>query len=201
MLKIKVILGSIRENRFGEQPAKWITEKAKQKGLDVELLDLRDYPLPMFAEPAVPASLKGNYTNEIAKKWAAKIGEADGFIFTVAEYNHGYTSVLKNAIDFIYDEWLKKPVAFLGYGANGGVRAVEQLKQVVNSNLQMQPVAAGVIISEFWNHLDEQGKLKTEPFEKSADGMIDQLIWLGNAMKAARDADVKAAAATAQPAA
>lgn len=194
MVKIKVVLGSIREGRFGIQPAEWIVAKAKAKGMDVELLDLKDYPLPMFAEAAVPGSLNGNYTNEVAKKWAAKIGEADGFIFTVAEYNHGYTSVLKNAIDFIYQEWLKKPVAFLGYGANGGVRAVEQLRQVVNSNLQMQPVPSAVAISEYWSHLDENGKLKTEDYEKSADGMLDQLAWLAEALKTARENDAKATA-------
>jgi NAD(P)H-dependent FMN reductase len=189
MLKIKVVLGSIREQRFGEKPAQWIVEKAKAKGLDVELLDLKDYPLPMFAEAQAPAALGGNYTNEIAKKWAAKIGEGDGFIFTVAEYNHGYTSVLKNALDWIYGEWNKKPVAFLGYGASGGVRAVEQLKLVVNSNLQLQPVPAAVAITEFWTYLDEQGNFKSEKFEKSADDMLDQLIWLGDALKAAREKD------------
>jgi NAD(P)H-dependent FMN reductase len=192
MLKIKVILGSIREGRFGEKPANWIVEKAKAKGLDVELVDLKDYPLPMFAEAAVPASLKGNYTNEVAKKFAAKIGDGDGFIFTVAEYNHGYTSVLKNALDFIFAEWNNKPAAFLGYGANGGVRATEQLRQVVNSNLKMYPVAASVSIAEFWNFLDEKGNLKTEPFEKNADAMLDQLIWLGEALKEARAKDVAA---------
>ncbi|HUC31322.1 MAG TPA: NAD(P)H-dependent oxidoreductase [Candidatus Paceibacterota bacterium] len=135
MLKIKVILGSIREGRFGDKPAKWIFEKAKAKGLDVELLDLKDYPLPMFAEAQVPAAVSGNYPNEVAKKWAAKIGEADGFIFVTPEYNHGYPSVLKNALDFIFGEWNNKPGAFVGYGVNGAARAVEQLKQVVNSNL------------------------------------------------------------------
>lgn len=191
MLKIKVILGSIREGRFGDKPANWIVERAKMKGLDVELLDLKDYPMAMFADPQVPAALKGNYPDETVRRWAEKIGEADGFIMTVAEYNHGYTPVLKNAIDHIYGEWLKKPVAFVGYGTVGGARAIQQLRQVVNW-LQMVPVAMAVTIAEFWNYVDEQGKFKSESFEKSADTMLDQLIWLGNALKDARAKDAMA---------
>jgi NAD(P)H-dependent FMN reductase len=191
MLKIKVLLGSVREGRFGDKPANWIVEKAKAKGLDVELVDLKDYPFPVFAEAQAPAALKGNYTNEVAKKFAAKMGEADGFIFVVAEYNHGYTSGLKNAIDFIYGEWNNKPAAFLGYGVNGGVRAVEQLKQVVNSNLQIHPVPAGVSMNSPWTLVDEKGVFDTSSFEKAGDGMLDQLVWLGEALKAAREKAIK----------
>lgn len=188
---MKVILGSIREGRFGDKPANWIVEKAKAKGLDVELLDLKDYPMPMFADPQVPAAVKGNYPDETVKRWAEKIGEADGFIMTVAEYNHGYTPVLKNAIDHIYGEWLKKPVAFVGYGTVGGARAIQQLRQVVNW-VQMVSVPAAVTISEFWNYIDEKGNFKPEHFEKSADTMLDQLIWFGNALKNAREKDIVA---------
>lgn len=187
MLKIKVILGSIREGRFGEKPAKWIFEKAKAKGLDVELLDLKDYPLPVFAEGQLPAMVSGNYPNEVAKTWAAKIGEADGFIFVTPEYNHGYPSSLKNALDFIYGEWINKPAAFVGYGANGGVRSVEQLKQVVNSNLRMHPVPMGVTMAQPWTLVNEQGMFDTSSFEKAGDTMIDELIWLGEALKEARE--------------
>jgi NAD(P)H-dependent FMN reductase len=187
MLKIKVILGSIREGRFGDKPAKWIFEKAKAKGLDVELLDLKDYPLPVFAEGQFPAAITdGNYPNEEAKKWAAKIGEADGFIFVTPEYNHGYPSVLKNAIDFISAEWIKKPAAFVGYGVNGGARSTEQLKAVLNSNLQVITVPMGVNMNSPWGLVSDQGVFDTSSFEKAGDVMLDQLVWLGDALKAAR---------------
>ena len=189
-MKIQVILGSTRQKRFGEQPAKWIVEKAKAKGFDVELLDLRDYPLPFFDEPIPPQALKGVYSNEIAQKWADKIAEADGYIFVVAEYNAGATGVLKNAIDYVYEGWVKKPVAFVGYGSVGGARAIQQLRTVVN-HLQMVPLSAAVHISNFWNLLDEQGNLKTESFEKSADAMLDQLVWWTKTLKAAREETTK----------
>jgi NAD(P)H-dependent FMN reductase len=191
MLKIKVILGSTRQQRFGEQPAQWIADKAKAKGLDVEILDLRDYPLPFFEEamsPTMAATKEGAYPYPVSAKWTAKIGEADGFIMIAAEYNHGYTAVLKNAIDYVSREWNKKPVAFVGYGSVGGARAIEQLREVA-VELQMAPIRAAVHMTNFWNLLDEKGQIKTESFETSGDAMIDQLIWWADALKEARSKD------------
>lgn len=194
MSKIKVILGSTRQGRFGEQPTKWIADKAKEKGLDVEVLDLRDYPLPFFDEAMSPtmAIMNGSgYPYPVAAKWTDKIREADGFIIVAAEYNHGYTAVLKNAMDYVATEWNKKPVAFVGYGGVGGARAVEQLREVA-VELQMAPVRAAVHMSNFWNLLDEKGQIKTESFEASADTMLDQLIWWTDALKVAREKDAVA---------
>jgi NAD(P)H-dependent FMN reductase len=190
MLKIKVIVGSTRPNRFSEKIAMWITEEAKKKGLDVEVLDLRDYPLPFFNESAPVAYLKGQYSpeaSEVLKKWEIKIGEADGFIMTVAEYNHGYTAVLKNAIDYVYGQWFRKAVAYVSYGAGGGVSANDQLKAIA-TQLQMMSVPS-VHIADPSSYLDEQGNFKSEKFEKKASDMLDQLIWWGNALKVARDND------------
>jgi NAD(P)H-dependent FMN reductase len=187
-LKIKVILGSTRQQRFGEQPAKWITEKAKAKGFDVELLDLRDYPLPFFDEPVSPSMIKEPYANPVVAKWTAKIAEADGFIMIAAEYNHGYTAVLKNAIDYVGKEWNKKPVAFVGYGSVGGARAIEQLREVA-AETQMAPVRNTVHLTNFWGALDEKGVMNFSAFEVAGDALLDQLAWWTKALKTARDAD------------
>ena len=101
-LKIKVIVGSSRANRFSEKPASWIFDLAKKRtDLDVELLDLRDYPLPFFEEAMPPGLAKDQYSNPIVMKWRDKIREADGFIICSPEYNHGYPAVLKNALDLL----------------------------------------------------------------------------------------------------
>lgn len=193
MLKIKVILGTTRQQRLGEQPAKWITDKAKTKGLDVEILDLRDYPLPFFDEGMSPtmAAMKGAYPYPVSAKWTEKIGEADGFIITVAEYNHGYAAVLKNAFDYVSKEWNKKPVAFVGYGSVGGARAVEQLRQIV-AEQQMASIRAAVHITNPWGLLDDKGILNMSSFDVPADAMLDQLIWWADALKVARDKDAAA---------
>ncbi len=193
MLKIKVILGTTRQQRLGEQPAKWIADKAKEKGLDVEILDLRDYPLPFFDEAMSPtmAVMKGAYPYPVSAKWTEKIGEADGFIMTVAEYNHGYAAVLKNAFDYVSKEWNKKPVAFVGYGSVGAARAIEQLRQVV-AEQQMVSVRATVHMVNPWGLLDDKGVLDMSSFDASADAMLDQLIWWADALKEARDKDATA---------
>ena len=121
-LRISIIIGSTRPNRFSEKPAQWLFEEAKKfPGIEVELLDLRDYPMPFYDQPRSPSGVTdGQYGNDIANKWAAKIGAADAFIIIGPEYNHGYSAVLKNAFDFIYREWNNKPVGFVSYGSVGG---------------------------------------------------------------------------------
>ncbi|MBI2046356.1 MAG: NAD(P)H-dependent oxidoreductase [Parcubacteria group bacterium] len=191
-VKIKIILGSTRQNRFSDKPGAWIFEETKKKeGVDAELLDLRDYPLPFFDEPMSPAMIKdGAYPNEATKKWALKISEADAFIMVTPEYNHGTSGVLKNALDSVYTEWNNKPIGFVSYGGVGGARAVEQLR-LVAIELQMAPIRSAVhIMGGPWNLLDDNGKLKDgalEPFQQSAEGMLDQLMWWARALKTARE--------------
>lgn len=188
MLKIQVILGSTRQSRFGEKPAQWIFEELKkQSDLEVELLDLRDWRLPFFDEPKSPATSGGEYTNELAAKWADKIGEADGYVIVTPEYNHGYSAVLKNALDYVYKQWNNKPVAFLSYGGtSGGTRAVQQLRQVV-IELQLIPIRQGVHIPLYWTQLDEKGNLKTETFQPQVDLMIPQLLSFAKLLKKGRE--------------
>ncbi|HZK76445.1 MAG TPA: NAD(P)H-dependent oxidoreductase [Candidatus Kapabacteria bacterium] len=139
-LKIQILIGSTRPNRFSEKPAQYLFEELKKKeGLEAELLDLRDWPLPFFDEPISVGANKGIYVNPLGKKWADKIGEGDGYIMVTPEYNHGYSAVLKNALGWVYREWNKKPVGFVSYGNSFGARAIEQLRQVV-IELKMVPM-------------------------------------------------------------
>ena len=148
-LKIGVVVGSTRKSRFGDKPAKWIADIAAARGdLDIEILDLRDYPMPFFDE--VASSIRAPSRNEIAFAWQTKVASLDGYIFTAAEYNRGPTAVLKNALDYAYDEWNNKPAAFVGYGGVGGARAVEQLR-LHAVELQMAPIRNAVHIA--WTDL------------------------------------------------
>lgn len=98
-LKEACVIGSIRPNRFGGHAAQWIEEVAQRRGdFEVELIDLKDYPMPLFAEEASP--LYAPSKDEVARCWQKKVGEFDSFIFTAAEYNRGPTAVLKNALDY-----------------------------------------------------------------------------------------------------
>src|SRR5205809_5743901 len=110
MTVISVILGSSREGRFPEKPAKWILQQLKKrKDVDARLLDLRDFPMPFFDQPLTPA-MPGRppYKNEVVQRWTAAIAQSDGFVFVTPEYNYGPSAVLKNAIDWVYPEWNRK---------------------------------------------------------------------------------------------
>ena len=194
--KIGVVIGSTRANRFADKPAQWIADLARARGdFEVELVDLRDYPLPFFEEAGSLAMVPAK--NETALAWQRKIASLDGFIFTVAEYNHSPTAVLKNAIDYAYGEWHKKPVAFVGYGAAGAARAVSQLRNMV-SVLQMMPVSSAVqiLMPDFMALMKGEKKLGEFPhLDEAAKGMLDQFAWWAAALKNAREQDADQAKA------
>jgi NAD(P)H-dependent FMN reductase len=184
-LKIKIIVGSTRPNRFSEKPAQWILDIAKKReDLDVELLDLRDYPLPFFEEPLPPGLARDNYTNPVVVKWKQKVTEADGFIIVTPEYNHGYPAVLKNALDYVYFAWGRKAVAFVSWGGAGGTRGVEQLR-LVTIELDMVPTRWAVHIPNPW-FIKDVSDIDTEANQQSAKALLDHLTWWSGALKTAR---------------
>jgi len=184
-LRIKVIVGSTRANRFSEKPAQWIFDAARKRAdLDVELLDLRDYPLPFFEEAMPPGMAKDGYTNPAIVKWRDKIREGDGFIICTPEYNHGYPAVLKNALDHVYFAWSRKAVAFVSWGGAGGTRGVEQLRAVA-IELDMAPTRFAVHIPNPW-FIKDISEIDTEANQQSANALLDHLTWWAGALKAAR---------------
>ena len=190
-MKIQIIIGSTRQNRFSEKPARWLFELAKTRtDFEPELLDLRDYPLPYYDEPVPPSMLKGNYSNKIAKRWANKIGEADGYIIVTPEYNHGYPGVLKNALDTVYEEWDGKPVGFVSYGGAMGTRSVEQLR-LVAIELGLVPIEAALQIPV--DIFRAALKLKEgdpsalfEPMKPFANSFLDEIVLWTKALKGIR---------------
>lgn len=186
-LNIKVILGSTRPNRFSDKPGTWIFDEVqKLESVRAELLDLRDWPLPMFDQPQSPSRVRdGDYGNEIVNRWARKVGEADAFIIVSPEYNHGPSAVIKNALDSVYAEWNDKVVGFVSYGSVGGARSVEQLR--LNAiELQMAPVRSAVHIPGDYVWGTGWSDEAKEAMRHSADVMLEQLMRWGRAMKAAR---------------
>lgn len=195
--KIAVILGSIRPNRKGAEVATWVVEQARAYGaFDVELVDLKDYPLPLFDAPASDFWMPT--TNEIAAKWQAKLNEFDGFIIVTAEYNRSVPGALKNAIDWAYKPFIKKAVAYVSYGSVGGARAVEHLRNIM-VELQAVSVRHGLHIggadfgAVYMGHKTWAEVLPNQvPYTKD---LFDNLLWWTNATKAARQQDEQAAKA------
>lgn len=187
MANIKIILGSTRPNRFSPQPAQFLMDLAKEHPEhSYEILDLKEFNLPMLDEPMPPSMAGKKYANENVNKWSKVIDQADGFIFITPEYNHGVSSVLKNAVDVIAPEWAYKPVAFLSYGVEGGVRAVAHFRSSLIW-LNMFPIKDTVMLVNYWQFLDEKGNFKpTEQHTEAANRMLERVGYWGEYLKDAR---------------
>jgi NAD(P)H-dependent FMN reductase len=193
--EIAVIIGSIRPNRQGDKPAQWIAKLARETGnFEVEIVDLKDYPLPLFDAPASDFWMPT--PNETAAKWQAKLNEFDGFIVVTAEYNRSVPGALKNAIDWAYKPFNRKAVAYVSYGSVGGARAVEHLRNIM-VELQAVSVRHGIHVggSDFLPVMMGQKTWDDvlPAHVPSTKDLLDNLLWWTRATKAAREADQVAA--------
>jgi NAD(P)H-dependent FMN reductase len=190
--RIALIVGSTRPTRFADKPAQWMLKQAQARDdLEVELVDLRDHPLPFFDEMASNMWMPSK--NPEALRWQQTVGRFDGYIFVVAEYNRSITGVLKNALDQAYNEWNRKPFTAIGYGGTGAARAIEHLR-LIGIELQMVSTHAAVHIggSDFMSIFPRGGNKPIEDIEAgllpSAKTAIDELVWWARATMAAKAA-------------
>ena len=142
-----MIVGSTRPRRRAPAVAHWTAQVATQhlgKAVELQVLDLAEFALPLLDE-MVPAAL-GEYERPHTRRWAQAVGACDGFIFVTPEYNHSLPAALKNALDFVYAEWHDKAAGIVGYGVDGGVRAIEHLRQVL-AELRVADVRTAVTLS------------------------------------------------------
>jgi NAD(P)H-dependent FMN reductase len=185
--QILVIIGSTRQNRFAPTVEQWFMSRtAERSDMTFAVADLRDWMFHYYDAP-LPAS-RAEYDEE-SQRWAEVVGAADGFVIVTPEYNHGYPAILKSALDAVYHEWVRKPVAFVSFGGwSGGVRAVEQLRQVA-VELQMVPTRASVVIQFAPRVFDAEGTLQNpDLLNTSATTLLDDLSWWAHALRRAREA-------------
>ncbi|WP_439357056.1 NADPH-dependent FMN reductase [Bradyrhizobium sp. DASA03007] len=189
VLRVALIVGSTRPNRFADTAAQWIAiGAAKREDFKLDVLDMRDQNLPFFNEPVAPIYTEGQYSEPAAEAWRLRIRGYDAFIATVAEYNHGPAAVLKNAFDSACLEWNRKPIAFVGYGGVGAARAIEHLRGTA-VELQMAPIKQEINIAmEAYLGVVRDGKsLDDYPYLIQArTALFDNLVWWGHALKSAR---------------
>jgi NAD(P)H-dependent FMN reductase len=183
-LHVGIIIGSTRPGRHGEAVAKWVYEIAKKRSdATFELVDLKDYDLPHLDEPIPPSA--GKYAQAHTKKWAAKIASFDAFVIVTPEYNHSTSGALKNAIDFLYQEWNNKAAGFVSYGAVGGVRAVEHLRGIM-AELQVATVRAQASFSLYTDFVNFQQFRPDASKETNVTTMLDQVVSWGGALRTVR---------------
>jgi NAD(P)H-dependent FMN reductase len=183
MPKLNIIVGSTREDRAAQPVMEWVERRAEAHGaFDISVLDLRDWPLPMFAETLATIGDFNNptYSAPIVKEWNQRIAEGDAFIFITPEYNHSFSGVLKNAIDSVFVSWAfrNKPAAFVGYsgGAVGGARAVEQLA-LVAVEAEMVPLRNTVLVASVSSAFDLTGEPTNRLSDVALSILLDDLAW------------------------
>jgi len=187
---IQVIVGSTRPGRFADKPVAWLADRVGSRSdLELEIVDLRDHPLPFYDLAVPPARSQRDYPNPEVARLGETFDRAQGYIIVTSEYNHGYPASLKNAMDHVFTELNRKPVAFVGYGSAGGARAIEQLR-LVAVEFEMAPLRHAVhILPDLM-----LPAMRADPFVPEVFASLDQrldfavtdLLWWTAALQAGR---------------
>ncbi len=192
-MKLQIIVGSTRPNRVSDRVAKWVELEAKNlPDTTVELVDLKDYDLPLLDEPISPQYNPDRQPNPVAKKWLDKVGQADAFVLVSPEYNRGYPAVLKNALDYVDYQFAKKPVGLVTHGSTGGAQAVSQLRGILPGLLAVSVPPATFLVGRAGELIDEAGNLSSElkanPYgpQTSLKKTLEETKWYSDALAAAR---------------
>ena len=192
-MKLQIIVGSIRENRVTDKAAKWVAnEAAKLADTQVELVDLIDYPMPLFNEGVSPRYNPERKPIPEVKKWLDKIAEADAYVFVTAEYNRSTTPVVKNAIDFLDYQLEKKPVLLVGHGSAGGAQAIGNLRQAFPGVGAVTVPKAVYLTDRPGEIIDDDGRLNEEVANRAygpqnvLQAALEELKWYSDTLTAAR---------------
>jgi NAD(P)H-dependent FMN reductase len=176
MPKLGVVVASVREGRVGRPVADWFIERARAHAhFDVDVVDLKDVNLPMFAERYHPRLRK--YESDHQKAWSARVAGLDAFVFVTPEYNYSTAPALLNALDYLFVEWNYKAVALVSYGGvSAGLRAAQMVKQTVAA-LKMVPISEAISIPFVGQAIDKESGAFTaiDAHDKAAVTLLDEL--------------------------
>lgn len=187
--RLVVLIGSVREGRFGPVVAEWVADRARDHGaFDVDLVDLAEVEIPLVL-PAEPPKLAGaNYPRPAAMaSLTARLDAADAFVIVTPEYNHSYPASLKAAVDWHFTQWTAKPVAFVSYGGGaGGRHAVLHLENVL-TELHAVTIRDGLSFPNYFVNFEDGCPL--DPLAADyAKAMLEQLAWWATTLRSARAA-------------
>ncbi|MCA9334506.1 NAD(P)H-dependent oxidoreductase [Candidatus Saccharibacteria bacterium] len=191
-MKLGIVVGTIRQGRQTLKQANWVQKTAQQmEGVEVEIVDLADYPLPFFAEPVSPRYNPERKPEPAAQKWLDKIAEFDAYFFVTPEYNHSIPGVLKNAFDYFDWQMKRKPAAIVSHGTVGGARAAMHLKEII-SEARAVPIPEFVALAHMSDVIDDDGNLSAEaaanPYgpQTALGNLLTELQWYSNALLTAK---------------
>lgn len=187
MQKLMIIVGSVREGRIGLPIANWVRERVEQDGrFEIDWADLKEINLPLMDEPNHPSL--GQYTRDHTKAWSKRVAEAEAFIIVQPEYNYSFTAGLKNALDYLFAEWYRKPLGTVSYGGtSGGTRSAAALRPTLGV-LGLVPTTTNVELAGAANQITDGGTFEPHNSQqKKLHAMLDELVQLGAALAPLRD--------------
>lgn len=174
-MRIGIVIGSIRQQRFGEGVGRWVADRAEGRtAAEYVLIDLRDFNVPLFTSATHPMMAKKQYDSAEVNAWSQAIDSCDGFIFVTPEYNHSFPGAFKNAVDSLGAEWMGKAVGFVAYGTVGGSRAIEAWRDVV-ANFSMFDIRAEVNFVAGFDYHRGEPFASSERRDKELDVLFEQL--------------------------
>ena len=192
MLNLKIVIGSTRPGRAADRVIPWVTTAAAEHGaFDVDILDLRDWQLPVFGETfaTIGDPQHPTFSAPEVRRWNDTISAGDAYVFITPEYNHSVPGVLKNAIDSVFATFAfrNKPVACVAYsgGIGGGIRAIEHLAHIA-IEAEMVPLRNNVVIPFVSAAFGDDGIPVDDRTRAAAAIMLDDLAWWGTALQRAR---------------
>lgn len=186
-LSIAIVCGSVREDRRSILAANYISEQVASAGHTPVVVDFTKIPLPFVDTPVPPGDLKGQYPYEEVRQWSKIAEEANGFILVAPEYNHGYSAIMKNALDWLYPEFEHKPVGLVGVsdGMVGGARVIEQLRAICGG-FGMYDIKETVMFRKVQDIIDADGKLIDPSYERQVNKLVTALAKNAEVMNALR---------------
>lgn len=193
-MKVQVIVGSTRPGRVTPKVAEWAAAAARNvEGVEVSIVDLADYQMPLFDEAGSPQYNPERKPSEVVKKWLDTLSEADAYIIATPEYNRSTSGVLKNALDYVDFQLTKKPVLLVGHGTTGGAQAVDHLRSIIPQLKAVTVPAVVYVMGHATAALNESGELtdediKNNPYGPQAalQGAVEELKWYSDALATAR---------------
>ena len=191
MLNIGIITGSTRANRVSPQVAQYIFGHAeKRANARYEVVDIQDFDLPLYDEP-VPALFSPDYQTPQARAWSEAIARLDGFIFITPEYNRGVTAAQKNAIDYLYGEFVNKAAGIVSYGSGGGGSAGRALREILVT-LQVATVQSQPSFNLFTDFKDMVEFTPSPSHDKAIGSLFEQVENWSRAFKPLRNGTANA---------
>lgn len=183
---IAIVVGSTRPGRKGAAVAEWVAKQAAGRdGATYDVLDIADFDLELLDDPVVPGAANREYASEETRAWSRAVDSYDAFVWVTPEYNHSVPAAMKNALDVLHPEWNDKAVAFVSYGADGGVRAVEHWR-TITANVRLQAVRGQLALSLFTD-FDATGFAPGERRAEELAAVLDQLEALAPLVARLRD--------------